>query len=225
MNQRVKRNTKQLFIAVLCCLGIGWIYTIHTIFSLPDVSHLRAATPEVTAYMRGYNGSKPVKYRWVPMKRISKHLQHAVVIAEDDQFWQHPGFNWNAIKAAAKRNWKQRNLSYGASTITQQLARNLFLSPSKNPFRKFKELLIALKLERALSKQRILELYLNVAEFGDGIFGAEAAARHYFGTSAANLGKYQAAFLAAILPRPSFYDKHRNGPYLQRRIASIEGRL
>jgi monofunctional biosynthetic peptidoglycan transglycosylase len=211
--------------AVLCCAGILWIYTIHTIFSLPDVSHLRASKPGVTAYMKGYNGSKEVKYRWVPLRRISRNLQNAVVIAEDDQFWQHPGFNWKAIKAAARRNWKRRKLSYGGSTITQQLARNLFLSPSKNPFRKFKELLIALKLERALSKERILELYLNVAQFGDGIFGAEAASRHYFGTSSAYLSKHQAAFLAAILPRPCFYESHRNGSYLQNRIASIENRL
>jgi monofunctional biosynthetic peptidoglycan transglycosylase len=175
--------------------------------------------------MEAYKGDRDLEFEWVSLNRISPYLKQAVVIAEDDQFWVHRGFNWEAIKAAAKTNWRRKRLSFGASTITQQLARNLFLSPSKNPFRKLKELFIALKLERGLSKERILELYLNVIEWGDGIYGAEAAARHYFGTSAAHLGKHQAAFLAAILPRPCFYDKHRNGSYLQRHIGSIERRL
>jgi monofunctional biosynthetic peptidoglycan transglycosylase len=175
--------------------------------------------------MEAYKGDSDLEFKWVPLDRISPYLKQAVVIAEDDQFWVHHGFNWEAIKAAAKTNWKRKSLSFGASTITQQLARNLFLSPSKNPFRKIKELFIALKLERGLTKERILELYLNVAEWGDGIYGAEAAARHYFGTSASNLSKHQASFLAAILPRPCFYDRHRNGSFLNQRIASIERRL
>jgi len=225
MNRRLKKNTKIVLMASICCLGLLWVYMLHTIFSLPDVSHLRSAKPDETAFMQAYDGKKKLRYKWVPLKRISRNLQNAVIIAEDDQFRKHHGFVWDAIKEAAKRNWKRKSLYYGASTITQQLARNLFLSKSKNPFRKTKELLIALKLERELPKDRILELYLNVAEWGDGIFGAQAAARHYFGTSAAYLSKHQAAFLAAILPRPVYFDRHRNGEYLNGRMASIESRL
>ncbi len=225
MNERLKRKTRMAILAGLCCMGIAWVYTLHALFSLPDVSHLRSVHPKSTAYMEGYDGDRPIHYRWVPLRRISRHLQQAVIIAEDDQFREHNGFDWRAIKKAAKRNWRRKRLSYGASTITQQLARNLFLSPSKTLFRKLRELFIALKLERELSKERILELYINVVEWGDGIYGAEAAARHYFGTSAAYLNKHQAAFLAAILPRPRFFELHRDGPRLQARIAAIEGRL
>lgn len=220
-----KKRTRHIIIAILFSTGILWLYTIHSIFSLPDVSHLRAVAPADTAFMDAYNGERKIQYRWIPLSKISRNLQHAVVVAEDDLFWDHSGFNWNAIKSAAKTNWRRKKLALGASTITQQLARNLFLSSSKNPFRKIKELFIALRMERELPKQRILELYLNVVEWGNGIYGAEAAAKHYFGTSAANLGTYEAAFLAAILPRPCFYDEHRDGPYLQNRIASIEKRL
>jgi len=225
MKRQLKKNTRTFLIVTLCCSGLLWIYMVHTIFSLPDVSHLRSANPGETAFMKAYDGKRKLRYRWVPLKRISPHLRNAVIIAEDDQFREHHGFVWDAIKEAAKRNWKRKRLYYGASTLTQQLARNLFLSKSKNPFRKTKELLIALKLERELSKDRILELYLNVVEWGDGIFGAQAAARHYFGTSAAYLSKHQAAFLAAILPRPVYFDRHRNGDYLNGRLGRIESRL
>ena len=225
MNRQLKKNTRTAIVVTICCLGILWIYTIHTIFALPDVSHLRAGKPAETAFMKDYNGKRKLRYKWVPLKRISPNLRHAVIIAEDDQFRVHHGFNWAAIKSAAKRNWKRKSLHYGASTITQQLARNLFLSPSKNPFRKLKELLIALKIERELPKDRILELYLNVAEWGDGVYGAQAAAHHYFGTSAAYLDKHQAAFLAVILPRPVYFDHQRNSEYLNGRVLAIENRL
>ena len=218
------RRLKLISAAVLA-MGLMWSYTVYVAFSVPDVSYLRALPPGSTSFMNNYDGDKPIRYEWVPRSRISPALARAVVVAEDDGFWDHPGFEWAAIKTAARRDWKKKRLAYGASTITQQLARNLFLSSSKNPFRKMKELLIALKLERELPKERILELYLNVVEWGDGVYGAEAAAQHYFGTSAARLGSHEAAFLAAILPRPRFYDAHRNGPYLQRRIASIASRL
>jgi len=198
---------------------------LYTVFSLPDVSHLRSSNPSETAFMKAYDGKNKLYYKWVPLKRISRNLRNAVIISEDDRFRKHHGFVWDAIKEAAKRNWRRRSLYYGASTITQQLARNLFLSKSKNPFRKTKELLIALKLERELPKDRILELYLNVVEWGNGIFGAQAAAKHYFGTSAAYLSKSQAAFLAAILPNPVYFDLHRNSDFLNGRVESIESRL
>ena len=175
--------------------------------------------------MREYDGENKLRYKWVKLKNISVHLKQAVILAEDDQFFRHNGYNWEAIKKAAEYDWKKKRFARGASTITQQLARNLYLSSAKNPLRKIKEFFIALKLERELPKERILELYLNVVEWGDGIYGAEAATRHYFSGSAAGLGKHEAAFLAAILPKPKYYDKHRGGPYLQRRISSIESRL
>jgi len=171
------------------------------------------------------SGRDEVFFKWVPLSGISEYLRQAVVIAEDDQFFEHPGFDWEAMKRAAKVDWRRHRFSRGASTITMQLARNLYLSPDKTLFRKFKELLITLKLERELPKERILELYLNVVEWGDGIYGAEAAAKHYFGKGAAGLTRHEAAFLAAILPRPRFYDRHRGGPQLNGRVSSIERRL
>lgn len=225
MNDRAMQKTRMAILAGLCCVGVAWLYILHDLFSLPSVAHLRSLEPKTTAYMKAYDGKRVIRYEWVPLRRISSYLRQAVIIAEDDQFQRHNGFDWEAIKKAAQRNWKRKRFSYGASTITQQLARNLFLSPSKTLFRKMEELMIALRLERELSKERILELYLNVVEWGDGIYGAEAAARHYFGTSAASLDKRQAAFLAAILPQPRLYDTHRDGPHLKARIALIEGRL
>jgi monofunctional biosynthetic peptidoglycan transglycosylase len=139
---------------------------------------------------------------WRPMARISPLLQRAVVYAEDSQFWKHDGVDWEAMKDAAEHDWKERSLERGASTITQQVAKNLYLSPSRNPVRKLRELFIARRLDRDLGKKRVLELYLNIAEWGDGIFGAEAAARHWFGCAAAELRPAQAARLAVALPNP-----------------------
>lgn len=225
MITRPSTKRTMAMLATVLSVGIVWIYSLHNLFSLPDVSHLRAVEPQETAYMAAYDGKAPIHHRWIPLTKISPFLQKAVVVAEDEQFYEHAGFDWEAIKQAAQRNWRRREFRYGASTITQQLARNLFLSPSKNPLRKLKELLIALKLERELSKDRIIELYLNVAEWGNGIYGADAAARHYFGIPASHLSPRQSAFLAAILPRPRFYDTHRNGAHLESRIASIERRI
>lgn len=215
---------KIAYAAIIVC-GLMWMATLYDTFALPYTLHLRYFAPRQTAYMQHYRGNNDIHYKWVDLDRISPYLQKAVVIAEDDRFYEHGGYDLEAIEKAAKTNWKKKRFYRGASTITQQLARNLFLSASKNPFRKAKELLIALKLERELSKERILELYLNVVEWGQGIYGAQAAARHYFHQSAATLGKYESAFLAAILPKPRYYDKHRVGPYLDRRIESIESRL
>ena len=171
------------------------------------------------------DASDEISRKWVPLDKISKLLQQAVVIAEDDQFFTHHGVDIEAVRKAAEFNWKKKRFSRGASTLTMQLARNLYLSPIKSPWRKFHELLIALKMERELPKDRILEIYLNVAEWGNGIYGAEAAAQHYFRKSAAALGRHEAAFLAAILPRPRYYDKRRGGPFLNRRIGMIESRI
>lgn len=139
---------------------------------------------------------------WVPYEHISPALARAVVAGEDLRFFHHSGLDWSQIRVAAAQNWEEKRFARGASTITQQLAKNLFLSPSKNPLRKLHEALIAKEMEHFLDKRRILELYLNTVEWGDGIYGAEAAARHYFQTSAASLNVEQATFLAAIIPDP-----------------------
>jgi monofunctional biosynthetic peptidoglycan transglycosylase len=224
--QNIKKEMRgRIIYGAIIMAGLIWMAWLYDTFALPYTLHLRYFEPSRTAFMDYYKGEKDLDYRWVDMKHISPYLRKAVVLAEDDSFYNHGGYDLEAIEKAAKINWRKKRLVRGASTITQQLSRNLFLSSSKNPIRKIKEFLIALKLERELSKERILEIYLNVVEWGNGIYGAEAAARHYFNHSAAALSKREAAFLASILPRPRFYDKHRTSPYLSRRVASLESRL
>jgi len=164
-------------------------------------------------------GREPkMRLTWVPYNNISPHLVRAVLAGEDTRFSQHAGIDWEGIGLAMKKNWQEKRFYRGGSSITQQLAKNLFLSPSRNPVRKLHEMLIAWEMERILGKRRILEIYLNVIEWGDGIYGAEAAARHYFGVSAASLNEEQAIFLSAIIPAPlngynpndrSYYLRHR----------------
>lgn len=207
--------------AAIC--GFIYMCAITMAISTPDVTPLLWRIPWRTSFM--WNSEKGPFRNYIPIDEISPHLRAAVILAEDDRFEEHEGVDWEAIKEAAEVNMRRGKFSRGGSTITMQLAKNLYLSPDKNLFRKLKEMLITFKLENTLSKERILEIYLNVAEWGNGIFGAEAAAKHYFGKKAKYLSKHEAAFLAAILPRPKFYDRNRGGPYLQRRISSIEGRL
>jgi len=183
--------------------------------------------PSSTAFMDQHL-EKPgarLRYQWVPYSRISEHLKRAVVAAEDAKFLDHEGFDWEAIQKAMQKNEQRGKVVAGASTITQQLAKNLFLSGSRSWLRKGQEAVITWMMERTLSKRRILEIYLNVAEWGEGIFGAEAAARHHFGVSAAALGPEQAAWLAAILPSPKRYERGRQTPYLEGRMATISSRM
>jgi len=183
--------------------------------------------PSSTAFMDQYL-EKPgarLRYQWVPYNRISEDLKRAVVAAEDAKFLDHEGFDWEAIQKAMQKNEQRGKVVAGASTITQQLAKNLFLSGSRSWLRKGQEALITWMMERTLSKRRILEIYLNVAEWGEGIFGAEAAARHHFGVPAAALGPEQAAWLAAILPSPKRYDRGRRTPYLEGRMVTISSRM
>jgi monofunctional biosynthetic peptidoglycan transglycosylase len=149
------------------------------------------------------------------------HLRRAVVAAEDARFIEHEGVDWDAIQKALEANRKRGRPARGGSTISQQLAKNLFLSPERSYLRKGQELVITYMIEVLWDKRRILEVYLNVAEWGDGVFGAEAAARHYFKNSAARLGPEEAARLAVMLPRPKFYDRNRGSEYLARRAATI----
>jgi monofunctional glycosyltransferase len=177
------------------------------------------------AVMQEANAAAELKHKWVDYDKISNHLKRAVVASEDSKFKHHEGFDWEGIEKAYEKNLKKGKLVAGGSTISQQLAKNLFLSSSRTPWRKAEEVVITLMLEKTLSKRRILEIYLNMIEWGNGVFGAEAAARHYFKTSAASLGKTQAAKLAAMVPNPRFYDEHRSTRYLNRRTATIQARM
>ena len=197
---------KKLFLLLLVLLLGALLWQVIT---FPDVGDLRENNPKTTAFMeqrrdelRADGKSDELEYRFVSYARISPYLRRAVLVAEDDAFYDHEGVDVKGLKDALRRNWEEKKLTRGGSTITQQLAKNLYLSPSRNPFRKVKEYFIARALERELTKKRILELYLNVAEFGERVYGAEAASRHYFGKSAASLSPSQAALLAGCLPNP-----------------------
>ena len=179
--------------------------------------------PESTAFME--RSSARLKHQWVPYERISVHLKRAVVAAEDARFLDHEGFDWDMIQKAIVRNEKRGRVVAGASTISQQLAKNLFLSGERSWLRKGQEAIITWMLEDVLSKRRILELYLNLAEWGDGVFGAEAAARQHFGVSAAALSPEQAAWLAVVLPSPRRYERGRLTPYLAGRVNTILARM
>ncbi len=164
-------------------------------------------------------------HRWVPYEKISRHLKRSVMAAEDSRFVAHDGFDWEGMQSAWERNLKKKRIVAGGSTISQQLAKNLFLSGKRTPWRKAEEAVITIMLEKMMSKRRIYEIYLNVIEWGDGVFGAEAAARHYFRKPAASLTPREAARLAAMVPNPRFYDKHRNTRYLERRTRTIQKRM
>jgi len=166
-----------------------------------------------------------LKKQWVDYGKISNHLKRALIVSEDGLFIHHEGFDWDGIQKAIEKNQKKGKIVAGGSTISQQLAKNLFLTPSKTPWRKAQEAIITLMLETVWSKQRIFEVYLNVIEWGNGVFGADAAARHYFGISAAQLSAEQAARLAGMVPSPRFYDRNRSAPGLTRKAEVILGRM
>lgn len=166
-----------------------------------------------------------LRHKWVEYKYISRNLKRAVIAAEDAKFVEHEGFDWDGIQKAYEKNLKKGRIVAGGSTISQQLAKNLFLSTQRTPWRKVEEMIITVMLEKMMSKQRIFEIYLNVIEWGNGVFGAEAAARRYFGASARQLSPYQAARLAAMIPNPRFYDKRGGTRYLARRTATIQARM
>lgn len=212
-------------IGILVLVGVLWVALLYDTFNIPDVSELAHVNPPTTAFMTEHllSSSGPFSHEWVPLSQINPTLPRAVIAAEDDMFYEHEGYNWEAIVKAAKYDWKKKRLARGASTLTQQLARNLYLSKSKNPFRKLKEFLITLKLERTLSKERILEIYLNVVEWGPGVYGAEAASQYYFHHPASKLSASESAFLASILPNPKKLGK--GGFRMSRRAGSILRRM
>ena len=175
--------------------------------------------------LRAKSPKAEIAYRWVGYDRISNNLKRAMVAAEDAKFVDHEGFDWDGIQTAIDKNQKKGRVVAGGSTITQQLAKNLFLTPSRSYVRKAEEAVITVMLEAFLPKRRILELYLNVIEWGNGVFGAEAAARKYFGVSAAALSPEQAARLAAMAPNPRFYERNQSAPGLNRKIGIIVARM
>lgn len=212
--------------------AIGFAIVSHTWFVLPDVRPLARTPPESTAFMRLREAQAAAEGRklrrrqtWVSYDRISPHLKRAVTVTEDAAFWDHEGLDFDEIKASMEKNWETGEFTRGASTITQQLAKNLYLSPSRNPYRKVRELFIARRLEAALSKRRIFELYLNLIEWGDGIWGAEAASRAYFGVGAADLDPSQAALLAGAIINPRVHSPARPSARLLRRQNIILARM
>ena len=192
----------------------GWVNPGTTRFMELRLSEMQIKQPQAR-----------LKQQWVPYERISVHLKRAMIAAEDAKFVDHEGFDWEGIQKAMEKNQKKGRLAAGGSTISQQLAKNLFLTPSKTFWRKGNETVITLLLENLWSKRRIFEVYLNVIEWGNGVFGAEAAARHYYGVGAAQLGPEQAARLAGMVPNPRFYDRNRGAPGLARKSAIILRRM
>jgi monofunctional biosynthetic peptidoglycan transglycosylase len=188
--------------------------------------------PSTSAFMedrletlQGKNPRAKLQYQWVPYAKISNNLKRALIAAEDAKFVDHEGFDWEGIALAYEKNRKKGKIVAGGSTISQQLAKNLFLSTQRTPWRKGEEAIITVMLERMMDKQRIFEIYLNIIEWGDGVFGAEAAARHYYGVSAAQLTPEQSARLAAMVPNPRFYDRNRGSQYLAKRTQVILARM
>jgi monofunctional biosynthetic peptidoglycan transglycosylase len=206
-------------------IGISFAASMLYLFLVPDISRLKKERPGKTSFMEyrekewQREGKKyRVRQQWAPLSRISPYLIKAVLIGEDDKFWSHEGFDYEAIQKALEKDVKAKKFKLGGSTISQQLAKNLYLSPSKNPVRKIREAVITWRMERILSKKRILELYLNVAEWGDaGIFGIETAARHYYGKSSSELGPEEASHLAAVLPNPRKFNPLGNSRYVAHR--------
>jgi monofunctional biosynthetic peptidoglycan transglycosylase len=218
--------------AVAAVAALAFVAVVYTYLTLPDVRRLATENPKTTAFMElrareAQREGKPayVDQRWVPYSRISANLKRAVLAAEDSAFWQHEGIDVEQIRVAVRQGLDKGTMPRGASTITQQLAKNLYLSPSRDPLRKLRELIITRRLEAALSKQRIFEIYLNVVEWGDGVWGAEAAARHYFRVPASALTRGQAALLAGSLINPRRYNPGRPPSRLLRRQRIILARM
>jgi len=217
------------------CYALGMLFVALVLFQAWFAMHIwywAEHNPETTSFMqarlerlRSKNPGASLKQRWVGYARISNELKRAVIVAEDAKFSEHDGFDWEGIQKAMEKNQKRGRVVAGGSTISQQLAKNLFLSGERNLWRKGQEAIITSMLEMMMDKERILEIYLNVAEWGDGVFGADAAARHYYNVSAASLSAEQAAHLAAMLPRPLYYERNRDSEFLQRYSATIRARM
>ena len=223
---------KKFFRAAIVIAAIGFAVVAYVYLTLPDVRSLAKVNPSSTAFMElrareaARDGRTVRRVQvWVPYSRISQSLKRAVLVAEDSAFWEHEGVDVEQIRESIQAKWEQGTAIRGASTITQQLAKNLYLSPSRDPMRKLRELIIARRLEAALPKARIFEIYLNVIEWGDGIWGAEAAARTYFGIPASALNASQAALLAGAIINPRVYSPARPNARLLRRQQIVLSRM
>ena len=219
--------------------GVRWLLTWLVVLALAALLIVQAVyfarvmllinnDPGSSAFMQARasqlqaaGGSQKLKHQWVSFNQISVNLQKSVLVAEDAKFAEHFGIDWRAIHRAWKINQARDGISFGGSTITMQLAKNLYLSGERSYLRKAQEVSIAIMLELVLSKERILELYLNLAQWGGDVFGAQAAARHYYEVDAAKLSLFQAARLAAMLPRPAYYDRNRQSDWLDTRTSKI----
>ncbi len=241
-------NEIRIFIAEYFASFVLWVKTnrlkavIYGVFglfflqylALPNNSlqSLRKNNPKKTAMMKQREEealssvtSFVIQHQWVPLSRISKHLINAVIISEDGMFYEHEGVDWYELSESIEKNFEKGKAARGGSTITQQLSKNLYLSTSKDPIRKLKELIITLRMERTLSKRRILEIYLYMIEWGNGIFGAEAASKRYFGKSASLLTREEAAQMAAVIPSPRRHKPNVLTTYVSRRSSIILSRM
>ncbi|MFO0754700.1 MAG: monofunctional biosynthetic peptidoglycan transglycosylase [Thermodesulfovibrionales bacterium] len=226
MSRKNKATPRILF--VLSLFFFALLLSVGSCLIFPNISLLKKGNIAKTSFMeyredewRRTGKTIRIRQTWTPLSRISPYLVKAVLISEDDKFWKHEGFDFEAIQKAVERDLRERKLRFGASTVTQQLAKNLYLTPSKNPLRKVKEAILTWRLERELPKKRILELYLNVAEWGEGIFGIEEAARHYYGKPASALGPGESARLASVLPNPRRFNPLGSSRYIESRSRII----
>jgi monofunctional biosynthetic peptidoglycan transglycosylase len=233
MPKAIKRTLAFLWKTFCYALGVLFIaLLLYQSWFAVHIWYWVGHNPESTSFMqarleklREKNPAATLKQRWASYARISDELKRAVIVAEDAKFSEHDGFDWEGIQKAMEKNQRRGRVVAGGSTISQQLAKNLFLSGEKNLWRKGQEAVITWMLEMLMDKERILEIYLNVAEWGDGVFGAEAAARHYYNVGAAGLNTEQAARLAAMLPRPLYYEHNRDSEFLQRYSETIRARM
>lgn len=215
--------------------GIGLFFILLLIYQLWIFAHILwwiKFNPSTSSFMenrlsimQNANPDAELQYRWVPYSKISNNLKRALIASEDAKFVDHEGFDWDGMQKAYQKDLKKGRIVAGGSTISQQLAKNLFLSGSRSPFRKIEEAAITVMMEAVMDKQRIFEIYLNVIEWGNGVFGAEAASRHYYHISASQLSAAQAAKLAAMVPNPRYYDTHREARGLQRKTGIILARM
>jgi monofunctional biosynthetic peptidoglycan transglycosylase len=225
MRRRLTLLGAALVVVALHIVFVQWL-------TLPSAEPLMSDNPTTTAFIDRYRTRleseatlPPLRWEWVDYDQISVHMKRAAVVAEDIEFFSHQGFSEAEIREAVRDAIRDREAPRGASTITQQTAKNLWLSPSRNPLRKMKEVILTGRLEDELSKPRILEIYLNVAEFGLGIYGVGVAADNYFGKSASSLSEHESAMLAASLPRPARWNPASDSPYYLQYVEEIEDRL
>jgi monofunctional biosynthetic peptidoglycan transglycosylase len=207
-------------------------FAIYNLWIFGHIVYWRTHNPDESAFMverlavmQKDDPDAELRHKWVSYDQISPNLKRALIAAEDANFVDHVGFDWDGIESAFEKNLKKGRIVAGGSTISQQLAKNLFLSDKRTPWRKAEEALITVMLEHVMDKRRIFELYLNMIEWGNGVFGAEAASRHYYRIGAARLSAFQAAKLAAMVPNPRYYDDHRNAPGLGRKTHIIQRRM